>query len=302
VVEIFESHVAERLNIDSVEDEMSHFLNAVNRGFSQRSLNFQGFNFKMNILTRVPKLLRLCPQLTKVNLFNNLIRDSGVLALCQILLANPQITSLNVGCNDLSEGCSVCLGDLIRDSAITHLQLGCPEISWQINRFSSEALSQIVQTVASVNRIKCLGMSRLMSTSTRKASRTARSFPSSIAHLVEHSDRLSTLDISNLGFTEGDQFPLAEGFSRNKYLRYLNISGNSFPTGTRLVESILQITTLRYLDISNCKLQSSACIAIASVLKRGWALISLDLSHNRIGQLGAQVLFEALAVNTTLTV
>jgi Leucine-rich repeat (LRR) protein len=266
--EIFQDHTSNSTTSHSTEDDYSGFLSIVTRHFVHKVLHFQGFHFKMTVVTRLPKLLRLKPELRKINLFDNMIQDSGVQSLYQVLLASPQITSLNIGCNDLSEGCLICLCDLIRESRINRLQLGCHDVSWQLNRFSPEALSQLLRTITAVDRLECLGFSRLLGTKMRKTNRAMHTFVSCVGELLERCETLSTLDISYLEFTQADQVILSTGFSRNKRLRHLDISGNSFSTGTRLTDGITQMKTLRYLDISKCNLQSPACLGIASALKK----------------------------------
>jgi Leucine-rich repeat (LRR) protein len=300
ISELFQVHTSGRVVEDSIDDDYAHYLTQLTDGFGRQVLSFQGLHFKMHVLTRVPKLLRLMPGLRKLDLFDNLLQDSGVQALSQILLANPQITSLDIGRNDLSEGCLICLCDLIRDLPIRRLQLGSRSLQWQINRFSPEALSHIVDTIAAADRLECVGLAGTCAGKDMRKSREMRKLAVHVGRLVATSGRLSTLDVSSLGFVEADQATLGDGFGQSASLRYLNISGNSFPKTSRLVEAIARVRTLRYLDLSNCRLQTPACLALANELKGEWALAWLNLSGNRIASVGIQALMDSLRENNTL--
>lgn len=267
-------------------------------GLEQNVLDFASMHVTMSIMTRIPKILRLIPTIHSIFLYDNLLRDSGLQSLYQILSANSQISSIDVGCNDLSDGCIICLTNLIRTTGVKKMQLGCKQVTWQANRLSREGLGQILETISQTDQMECLGISGIIGTRLKKAS--SRSFSTYVATLVKTCKKLSTLDISYLGFTESDQFPLYDGFAYNDTLRYLNISGNSFPTGTKLVEGICRVSSLKYLNLSNCELSTPAIMTISSKLAQGWELIYLDLSQNRIGNLGANHLFNTLKTNINL--
>lgn len=254
----------------------------------------------MNVLTRVPKLLRIKPTITKINLYDNMIMDSGLQSLLQILLSNPQITSIDIGCNDLTDGSLLCIMEIIRDTHVKKVQLGYNQFTWQANHFSREGLSQIISTVAETNRLKCFGMRGTMSIQSKRQP-TDKPISLYISKLLREATNLLTLDASNLNFNESDQNHLYTGFSQNKTLKHLNLTGNQFSQGTFLIEGITKIKSLVYLNLNSCSILTPTCLTISNALSSGWPLISLDLSNNKIGSLGISSLFNTLSTNETLT-
>lgn len=254
----------------------------------------------LNVLTRVPKLLRLKPSISKIDLYDNMLMDSGLQSLHQILLSNPQIVSIDIGCNDLSDGSMICLMDIIKNTNVVKIQLGYKQFTWQANHFSVGGLSQILSVIANSNRTCCLGLNGAM---TRAAKKNSSPTPFSVylSKLLKEATNLSTLNASNLFLNDSDQSMLHDGFSENHSLRHLNLSGNHFSQGIQFIEGIAQIRSLVYLNLSSCSLSTPSCIVIANAFSKGWHLISLDLSNNRIGSQGISKLFSTLSQNSTLT-
>ena len=253
----------------------------------------------MNVLTRVPKLLRLMPSIKKINLYDNMIMDSGLQSLYQSMLSYPNIKSIDIGCNDLSDGSIMCIMDTIKNTHVTKLQIGYRHYSWQANHFSREGLSQIISMVSQTNKIECFGMNGVIVGRTKR-SPAQTPLSEYFAELLQKATNLKTLDASHLEFNESDQDNLYYGFSKNSTLHYLNLSGNNFGQGTRTIEGISKIQSLVYLNLSSCKITSQSCSILANALQFGWSLISLDLSNNKVNSNGASHLFTTLARNQTL--
>ena len=286
-------------NDDTVDDDYAHFVAQISAGFAKRALALESFHLNINALTRMPKLLRLKPELTSMRLFDNMIADSGAHALHQILMSNPQMTYLDIGCNDLSDGSMICLIDMIRETKIEKLQLGSMDAIYQCNRFSREALSQIVDVMTEVDRLKCVGLSGVIGSRLRRNASLSK-FSTYLGALIGSSKALRTLNAAFLEFDDSDQEVLAEGFEKNEGLRVLVMTGNSFPKGTKMIEGISHVRTLRSLNMARCNLGTPALQVLANELKNGWPLIELNLSGNKIGSDGVENLFDILADNETL--
>ena len=284
---------------DADEEDYAHFVSQIVGGFLRKNLALEGLHLNINALTRLPKLLRLKPDLTAFRLFDNMIQDSGARALHQILMSNPQVKTVDIGCNDLSDGSMICLIDMIRETKIEKLQLGSMDSVIQGNRFSREALSQIVDVIKEVDRVKCVGLSGIIGSRIRRKYNSSQ-FSSYLGALVGTSKALRTLNVAALDLDDDDQEALAAGFEKNQGLRVLIMSGNSFPCGTRLVESVTRVRTLRSLNMAHCNLSTAALQVIATELKNGWELIDLNLSGNNIESDGVVYLFDVLTNNQTL--
>jgi Ran GTPase-activating protein (RanGAP) involved in mRNA processing and transport len=284
---------------DEVECEQTRFVQQVMNGLAHRVFDLSFHQCGMNVLARVPKLFRLLPNVRTLQLYSNLIRDGGLQNVYRAMQANPQIVILDVGCNNLSDGSVMCLLDIIKNTRIESLQIGRRGESLQENRYSKEALMVICDTIAEVNTIRCFGLSGVPLAKQKKTFK-AKNFSRHIGSLVEMGTKLENLDISWSGLTDTDQSVIAQGFLRNRRLKYLNISNNSFTKGLKLVDGICHLAKLRFLDVSGCGLGESACGVISKRFSQTWGIIRLNLSGNPIGTRGVANLLQALCTNDTV--
>jgi hypothetical protein len=139
-------------------------------------------------------------------------------------------------------------------------------------------------------------MSRLLAPQLRKSVRPMQGLTAWTSAVLEQSSVLSMLDISYLGLTDVDHPCLSDGVSRNRHLRHVNISGNSFAKGAGLVAWPALVRTLCFLNLAN-----AASVELSGELTCEWSLVMLDLLRNKVRSVGTQGIFEALSGNTTLT-
>ena len=280
-------------------DDKIDFMKQIKSNLKYNILNLEKMRLTIRGLIGIPKILRFLPKITKINFYDNLIQDSGVHSVFNMFRTHLQIKSLDIGCNDLSDGSILTLCDLLKKTNINRLQLGRKEVTWQANKFSLDFLSNLLNVIIEKNNIECLGLSGIIGIKSKKMIQKS---PLSyfINQLVQNSNTISTLDISHLGFVETDQDLLGKGFSINKSLRYLNLKGNSFPNSINLVNGIKLIKTLKYLDLSSCLLNKNSCIILSDALSKDWELISLNLSENPIGSEGIGYLLRSLSKNIYL--
>jgi Ran GTPase-activating protein (RanGAP) involved in mRNA processing and transport/predicted nucleic acid-binding Zn-ribbon protein len=193
----------------------------------------------------------------------------------------------------------MCLLDIIRHTHVESLQIGRREESLQENRYSKESLMMICDVIAETNSIRCFGLSGVP-LAKQKRTYSAKDFSKHVSKLLAEGTRLENLDISWAGLVDSDQRVLSEGFRKNAHLKYLNISNNMFPTGSRLVEGISHLHRLRLLDISACGLGEAACAVISKRFSQGWGIIRLNMSKNPIGTDGISKLLKVLCSNDTI--
>lgn len=284
---------------DEVECDLQRFVQQVQNGFKIRVFDLRSMQIQLGVLARVPKFFRIVPNIHKLDLYANLIRDEGLQKVLQMLQSNPDITRIDVGCNDLTDGSALTMCSIIKTTNLKSLQLGRHEESWQANRFTREGLSTIVDCISETNTLKCFGIAGLSSLNQKK-SQQYKDFSKHLSKMIAACTNMRTLDICDFGFVDADQAALADGFKSNKNLRFLDISKNSFPTGTKLVESLTYIDSLRVLNLSHCSLTEASCDVLADRISKGWQLINLNLSENPIGSNGIKKLLDVLVGNESL--
>ncbi|KAK8838383.1 Leucine-rich repeat-containing protein 74A [Tritrichomonas musculus] len=284
---------------EEVECDRLRFIKQVEDGFKINVFDLNYSQSGINVLTRIPKFFRFFPKLKYLHFYSNLFRDSGLSKILEILQENHQITHLDIGCNDLSDGSLICMMDIIKSTNIKSLQLGRREESLQMNRYTKDSLNKIMNVISDQNSLQCFGISGIPLVK-QKVVFNAGQFSKHLSNLISHCTKLKTLDISYCGLNDNDQINLAEGFLSNKSIRNLNISHNSFPYRTRIIDGICHLDKMIRLDLSSCELSKSACDIISHRFSIGWGIIDLNLSENPIGTIGISKLFESLSKNDTL--
>ena len=269
------------------------FLQQIQNGIRRKTLDLSRLQFGAAVLSRVPRLFRYIPDVIELNFYGNLIRDIEIAKVAQILLANPQLEYLDIGCNDLSDSALGTFIDIIQQSNLVSLQMGSTDPNFQSNRFTRYGLSVMFDEIIRRNRLKALGLAGLGAIKQRKNQRW-KEYSQHLAELVMKCTQLKVLDISHNELCDSDQAALANGFSMNNSLERLDMHGNFFPTSFRVIEGITQIQKLIYLNLSNCSLNGAAVEILCDEFHNGWGLIVLDISGN--DQLGSEAMIDLLDV------
>lgn len=284
---------------EEVECDRLRFVQQVEAGFKNNVFDLSHSQSGTNVLTRIPKFFRFFPKLKYLDFYSNLFRDSGLQKILEILQENHQITHLDIGCNDLSDGSTICMIDIIKKTNITSLQLGRREESLQMNRYTKDSLNKIMDVISERNSLECFGISGIPLVK-QKVVFNAGHFSKHLSNLISNCSKLKTLDISYCGLTDNDQANLSDGFFSCRSIRNLDVSHNSFPYKTKIIDGICHLDNLIRLDLSSCELSKSSCDAISNRFLHGWGIIDLNLSENPIGTLGIANLFESLSKNDKL--
>lgn len=284
---------------EGVESDRLNFLNQVGSGFERRVCDLAFMQCGLNVLARIPKVLRLVPKIRSMLLYNNLVRDGGLQKVFEILQENPNIVVLDIGANDLSDSSLTQMIDIIKRSDLVSLQIGRREPSLQENQYSQPGIAAILDMVMARNTLRCFGVAGIPLSKHRRRA-PGRDFAERIANLLNTCTRMEVLDISWCGLTAADQSTLAQGLTRKCPLKTLKIAHNKFKTGVQIINSISQLSRLRNLDISDCGLGEQAVRALAKQFTAGWGLIRLNISRNPIGTAGISELLEVLHDNESL--
>lgn len=284
------------------DDEYNRFAGQFERGFRVGTIDFTAQRVGVGILTKLTKILRESKHIRSFQFYGNLIRDYGMVVVLQLLLGNPSIVILDVGCNDLTNQSVSCLVDMITCTTITSLQLGATSIAWHHNKFNLQGMTELLDAVQSVQRIKCLGLSGLKLAARQGARRVSMAEP--LAMLISTSQVLESISIANCGFTLKDmEIVTMQGLVKNKGLRFIDMHASPLndKVGVDFMDSFHEITGLRYLNVSECSLKADAGKAIARSLEKGSLLIVLEIGTNALGSDGFAAIVEVLYTNQTLT-
>ena len=284
------------------EEEREIFRKQLIQGYKMGCLNLECQQIGMATLTQITKVMRRHKNFHSFNFYGNNICDHGIPTVLQLLLANKEITVLDIGCNDLTQQSQQVLFNIIKQTNLKSLQLGERADKWHANKFSVNFLSDLIEVIKEKSQIVCLGLNGLK-LSTRKGSKR-QSIADKLAEYVSLDDKLRTLCISNCGFTTADMVVVTTmGLLQNKYIRFLDLAECPFDdlTGAQFTQNLYMMKNLRYLNISHCGLDKQAGIALADSFRNGSSIILLDISHNNLGDEGMNELLSVLVNNRTLT-
>lgn len=287
---------------DYTEEEYNKFCNQLEKAFPVGTLDFTGQQIGMSILTKLTKVLRESKHIRSFKLYGNLIRDHGITALLQLLISNPGVVILDIGCNDFTNQAVPCLIDIIYNTSIKSLQIGATGLPWHNNKFNIQSLTEILHACQQSYRIVCLGLSGLKMSIRHGARRI--SMAEELTNYLRHDSVVKSLSISDCGFTPKEmELILISGLIHNPNIKFLDmhISPLLDPNGTEFMRHLSNMKSLTYLDVSNCQLSPNAGIELAGSLSRSDSLIVLNLSNNQIGDEGFIEILKVLLKNQTLT-
>ena len=284
------------------EEEFNRFCHQLEKAFPQGTLDFTSQQIGMGILTKLTKVLRESKHIRCFKLYGNLIRDHGILSLLQLLVANPQVVILDIGCNDFSNQAVQCIVDMIIGTSITSLQLGATGLAWHNNKFTIQGLTDILHAVHEAQRVQCLGLSGIRM-SVRQGPRRL-TIADRLAEFIRMDQVLLSLSFANSGFTQKEMEQITmDGLVWNNTLKFLDI--HSLPmndmVGVNFLGSISKMSNLRLLNVRDCGLCAEAGRALASAILEGSELTIIDISCNNIGDEGFTALLTALLSNQTVT-
>ncbi|OHT07555.1 hypothetical protein TRFO_05189 [Tritrichomonas foetus] len=284
------------------EDEYHRFCSQLEKAFPVGTLDFTSQQIGMNILTKLTKVLRESKHIRSFKLYGNLIRDHGIHSLLQLLITNPKVVILDIGCNDFTNQAVPCLIDIILNTTITSLQIGATSLAWHNNKFNIQSLIDILIACNKSKRIKCLGLSGLKMSIRQGARRV--SMAENLASFIRNDLTIRSLSIADCGFTPKDMETVAiTGLLLNDRLKFLDLHNSALcdPYGTDFMRQIGSMRRLAYFDISNCQLTASAGVELAKSLKNNRSLVVLNLNGNQIGDAGFGEILKVLLDNQTLT-
>eukprot|EP00455_Lapot_gusevi_P040540 TRINITY_DN4593_c0_g1_i6.p1 TRINITY_DN4593_c0_g1~~TRINITY_DN4593_c0_g1_i6.p1 ORF type:complete len:651 (+),score=290.45 TRINITY_DN4593_c0_g1_i6:145-2097(+) len=230
-----------------------------------------GNDFSADGMEHIANALQDDTQVTSLWLKRNPLKPAGMVPMARLLRLNHTIQVLDlVNTGILDEGLNTLFSAFDHNTTLQHLYL------------STNGL-----TAASAPRIR--------------------------EHFLSGKNKLLTLFLAGNRLADEGTAIIAEGLKEDRVLQRLGLASNRIgPKGAKaLADALAHQPTLQYLDLGFIKatiatgelgnrLVDEGAGHIARMLKTNTALISIDLTHNSIGQVGVNHLHEALKTNTTL--
>ena len=272
------------------------------------------------------KFLRGRPELVKVDLYCNVIRDHGLQVISHLLQSNASIRIVNLGCNDLTDKSATYLAEVAASGHVKSMQVGTIEAALHPNKLTSATLFAISEAVIKTNTLQVLGMSGAGFTQ-----KTLPNTPPAVLSLVRMLSRSSSLRMvrfSNCEIASPVMLDVIEnGLAFNSTLQRIDFSGNglSSAVGIRCAEYLLEpvkqiivtededtgeldedveltdmIPHIFYMDLSGNQFSSSVAACFSTVLLSYPFMGYLNLGNNDIGDEGARALAQMLGKNQTL--
>ena len=226
--------------------------------------------------------------LTKLNLREGQIDDSGTASLSQVLAVNSSLTILDLSRNQIeaSGGASLSRA-LSANSSLTNLDLSR-------NSIGNSGAASLSQALAVNSSLTNLDMSR---------NRILDSGTASLSQALAVNSFLTNLNLSVNNIGDSGVASLSQALAVNSTLTNLDLSDNSFGTSgaASLSQALAVNSTLTNLDLCKNGIVSSGAASLSQGLAVNSSLTNLDLSMSYIRDSGAAPLFQALAVSSSLT-
>ena len=100
-------------------------------------------------------------QLSKLDLYGNMVRDTGCEAIGQLMRECPNVTHLNLGSNDIgSQGILTLSNVLATHKKMQVLVLGSREGDVRVNRIEPSCAKTLLEALSRVKTLKVLDLSR----------------------------------------------------------------------------------------------------------------------------------------------
>lgn len=305
-------------------EEFLRFSSRLKSKSAGRVCSLRNQHLGVSAANTLSKFLRNRPELVKVDLYCNVIRDHGLQVISHLLQSNPSIRIVNIGCNDFTDKSATYLAEVVSCGHVRSLQVGMIEKALHPNTLSSATLDAISEAIVKTNTLEALGMSG--SLFTQKLVPNSPSPEDALVRLFSRSTSLRMVRFSNCEITCPMMMEMIEeGLAFNSTLTRLDVSWNSLSpaVGTRLAEYLTEPTKrlldeeerkdkdteflvtdtiphIFWLDLSGNVFTAQVAAAFGNTLITYPFLGYLNLGNNEIGDDGAMALASALAENQTL--
>ncbi|XP_060800466.1 leucine-rich repeat-containing protein 74A-like [Amyelois transitella] len=249
------------------------------RGLVEDKIDLRYYGINPKGFRAMATALKLNKYVTVLDLTDNWINEDGCFHLGEMLLENLTIKELNL------TGCRIGPSGARRLFANLHLNQALKILNVSRNCLSDAGVKVLADAIFKGADIKRLNLS---------FNNLSGKSPSMLAEAFETNNQLTHLDMSwNAMLSPNAIFAICEQLAVNRSLEELDLSWNSL-SGNRVgnaFKNLLKNKQIRYLNLSNNKLEGPAIKFIAASLARA---TKLDLSFNPLTVVDAMKLVERL--------
>eukprot|EP00281_Chroomonas_sp_CCMP1168_P023965 CAMPEP_0206228260 /NCGR_PEP_ID=MMETSP0047_2-20121206/9076_1 /ASSEMBLY_ACC=CAM_ASM_000192 /TAXON_ID=195065 /ORGANISM="Chroomonas mesostigmatica_cf, Strain CCMP1168" /LENGTH=697 /DNA_ID=CAMNT_0053651495 /DNA_START=45 /DNA_END=2138 /DNA_ORIENTATION=- len=317
---------------DAASSSAEKFKHALITNAAQSHIKLRQRRLGMHCGVCLSKILKN-HMLTTLDLYGNVLRDVGAIALLQLLRAHATLAHLTLGSNDLGPESGVAFArELATNRVLLSLDLGTDASALYPNRFNSLVGVAFGQALTQNGTLKRLGLSGVGIGKLQDKGADAQSLAAAaFGHMLRQNRALESLCVSNNTLGTNGCVLLLEGLAKNRALRELDVSNNGAgpevgvvagqclaakdsgievldmshnaigPNGvSSMVSSLVANTRLRSIDISYTDMQDRGCIALANALEGNRSVEHCNCAHNGISEYGGLAWADTLWSNQKL--
>ena len=242
---------------------------------NDETIRFQHMRLGTHSGVCLSKVLKGHP-LSTLDLFGNVIRDVGAIALLHLVRTQPTIKHLNLGSNDLSHEGGIAIARELGSLKLQSLELGADDNPLHANRFNSKVGVAMGEQLCHNTCLRMLGL---------------------------NGTNLGKIDDKTLDPKQEAGASLRKALCLNETLEHLALSNNSLGTEgcVLILQGLAENATLKDLDVSMNKAGPELGVVAGLALSGKASLTSLSLAGNDLGPSGGCAMASALVLNTQLT-
>ena len=315
-------------------EKAKRFREIFDKGVNDKEFQLRSIRLGVNTALAVGQSLLRLP-LQKLDLYENLVRDTGAEALAVLIKESASLTHLNLGGNDIGPVGILHLAAAIPNhKRIQVLILGSGEGDMHANRMDSTSGKALAEAIKKNKTIKHLDLNR----NPLGAGGEQEAFKS-LASLLEKHPQLHTLKLGGTGMSSESAVEIVTKLANNNQVHELDFHNNDLPyavaeafskvflersnrnqkvplqrldlhnnprIGERGSSPLFNAlcypeTTISILNVSNTGVTDDAVLCLANALKYTSSLQSINLSKNYITELGCMALSQQLEGHDSVT-
>lgn len=236
------------------------------------------------------KLLGKNQVMSRLNISSNGLGAKGLEFVAAGLLNNETLTHFDASNNNLGEEGAAIVAKILSHGTITHFTAKRNGLSDRGGRVIFEAIQQSIDSEVDV-------LQELDMENNDLETLTARA----LQRVLSSSTCLKKLQISGNHFGSSTKY-IAQGLGENKHLTHLSICECDVreTEGAHFGAALVANSSLLMLDMSRNKLKDVGAKEIAKGMNANKGLLTLNLSGNKISDVGGKALAQFLLVNSTL--
>ena len=313
-------------------DTKKVFRDVVDRGFREKEIVLRKERVGVNLGIALSGLLARS-SITKLDLYHNVLRDTGCEAVAHLLREAPNLAHLNLGANDIGlQGIQALSVAVAAHKKLQSLLLGTEEGDTYVNRIDPTCAKILLEGCCRSRTLKALDLSR---NPIGKGSQEAFQL---IQQLIYSSPTIQVVKLAQTNLGTESALLLATGLAKSGSMSYIDLSGNdlgsavgeaigkiigdrssrSTPSPLKTVilndnpnigergsislfRALAQDKGLTSLELNDCGVTDDALLVLCSSLLSNGALVELHLQSNSITEVGAVELARSLLRHPALS-